>query len=64
MQAYVILFLIEGNIWWLKLTGFAYQMAESLCGRCVGGNGGVPVNEVLDNCGNCISETVECPCNG
>lgn len=39
-------------------------MAESLCGRCVGGNGGVPVNEVLDNCGNCISETVECPCNG
>ncbi|XP_035224634.1 chorion class high-cysteine HCB protein 13-like, partial [Stegodyphus dumicola] len=46
------------------LPGQESLMAKLLCGRCVGGTTGVLESEVLDPCGNCRSETLECPCNG
>ncbi|KAF8794120.1 hypothetical protein HNY73_002132 [Argiope bruennichi] len=39
-------------------------MAKLVCGRCVGGTTGISESEVLDPCGNCRSDGVECPCNG
>ncbi|GFR07860.1 REJ domain-containing protein, partial [Trichonephila clavata] len=40
------------------------QMAKIQCGRCVGGTTGILESQVLDPCGNCRSDDVECPCNG
>ncbi|GFQ90229.1 uncharacterized protein TNCT_159741 [Trichonephila clavata] len=39
-------------------------MAKRLCGRCVGGTTGSLESEVLDPCGKCKSDNIECPCNG
>ncbi|CAL1278504.1 unnamed protein product [Larinioides sclopetarius] len=39
-------------------------MAKTVCGRCVGGTTGIPESEVLDACGNCKNDGIECPCNG
>ncbi|GIX73614.1 uncharacterized protein CEXT_398991 [Caerostris extrusa] len=40
------------------------QMTKLICGRCVGGTSGIPASDVLDPCGNCKSDGIECPCNG
>ncbi|XP_055931123.1 uncharacterized protein LOC129961632 [Argiope bruennichi] len=46
------------------LPGQERFMAKLVCGRCVGGTTGISESEVLDPCGNCRSDGVECPCNG
>ncbi|KAG8193446.1 hypothetical protein JTE90_005093 [Oedothorax gibbosus] len=46
------------------LPGQEKLMAKLVCGRCVGGMTGIPESELLDKCGNCKSDAIECPCNG
>ncbi|GBN62134.1 hypothetical protein AVEN_23554-1 [Araneus ventricosus] len=46
------------------LPGKERFMARPVCGRCVGGTTGIRESEVLDPCGNCRNDGIECPCNG